>query len=120
MWYNKCVFRSSECEGKKTEVNYEVPFEHWYWPNVFICEYHKGLPVTWKDALNTRANIHYPNIKMTHTKELSPLQGLDFWIGHCEEIEFCKACNGTGEKGDCILSPVPCKECDCTGRAKIE
>lgn len=114
----KCIFESYDCEGKLIRKGYEQPCHYWGWPTIFTCEYHKNYEVTWQDALNTRSNILINKVKMTHTKELSALQGLEFWIGNCEEIVFCPACNGTGEEGDNIDSPISCKECNCTGRFK--
>jgi hypothetical protein len=78
-------------------------------------DYRKCVLYKWDEC---RSNVLVNNNKMTHTKELSDLQGLDFWIGNCEEIVFCPTCNGVGgiKDDNAILSLIPCKECNCTGR----
>lgn len=68
---------------------------------------------------NLKSNVLTLNLRMTHTKEISGLQGSEDIIGYCEKIVFCPSCNGTGEEGDNILCPIICKECKGTGRYEI-
>jgi len=112
----KCIFKSHSCCGRLNRITYERPSFRYDWPIVYICKYHKKRRITWIDVLNSRSNLLVNNVKMTHTNELSALQALDFWLGNCEKIVLCSECKGTGEKGDNINSPIPCKKCNCTGR----
>lgn len=114
--FDKCIFDSWECRGERKEVIYNKPFEHEYFTKVYLCDEHKDCRFDWRDALNTRSNIKTINAKMTHTKELSETQGSIHWLRIMPKIKFCPACNGTGENGDNIDAPIPCKECNCTGR----
>jgi len=116
----KCMFVCPgfyDCRGKVKEKIYAKPCEYWGWPKVFVCEEH-NRDIDWKDVLNTKSNVITNNRKMIHTKELGHLQGLDFWVGNCEEIVFCPICNGAGgiEDENSILGIKPCDECKCTGR----
>lgn len=115
----KCSFYDYyKCEGHIIEKYYITPCEYWDWPRIFVCKYHQNKEITWQDALNTRSNVHTNDGKMTHTKELSSLQILEFWIGNAEEIIFCSVCNGVGgiKDSSVILGLRPCTVCNCTGR----
>ena len=122
MFNKKCLFKSWkwDCSGEVKKFDYIIPFDYWGWPDIYLCEFHKDFKFDWRDALNSRSNVKTNNAKMTHTKEFSPLQGMDEWLGTSTiEITFCSVCKGTGEIGDCqgnLELVKPCEECKCTGR----
>lgn len=122
MPYGKCLHHDTwNCRGERKKVDYEKPCPYFYWPDIYLCEAHKKCKVDYRVALNSLSNVKTNNREMTHTKDISELQGMEYWIGNIDEIVFCDACNGTGEIGDCkgnLSIAKPCDKCKCTGRKK--